>query len=167
MLFSFLFAILLSLLSVTVSLPNAKPNQSPTLSAAQLDALIPSYLRPSPTTANSTATDGSTCTRSYWKGSWAFSVTIRNKTTPETSALGTGLYDNVNGDCKGLHWPSNPIPLTEVGGRVTSYSVWLEVETENPYDGCVEQAIKQAEDKDVICTVVPSPCRPNASECSV
>ena len=43
----------------------------------------------------------------------------------------------------------------------------IEVNHGESYGGCVEKAIQQAEAKEVVCEVVPSPCQPEASQCSV
>ncbi len=153
-----LLIFLLTLLPYTLSLPNPTPTLYPPITA---------YLPPSPRPFTTNTTGPSICTRPYWKNTWTFSLTIRNKNKLEKSALGTGFFDNVDADCNGVIWPSNPTPLAKVGGRVTAYYLWLEVDHGEAYGGCVEKAIQQAEDQTVVCEVVPSPCGPDASQCGV
>lgn len=165
--------ILLTLLTIHQTLTSAHPlaaSSTQGLTTAQLNHDLPPnfQLTSSNLTFNHTPTS-SICTRSYWHGIWDVSLWLRNKTTPETSALGTGFFDNVNADCGGIIWPHNPTVLSEdpSTGRVTGYFVKVGVNNEPSYSGCVELAVRQAEAQNVTCVVVPSPCGAEATECQL
>ena len=160
-----LLSFMLTFFVLTSTAPSPLPS-SPDPATTPLNQYLPPSLQIAPHNNASTVL-ASTCNRWYWKYSWTFDIWIRNKTTPERSDLGTGLFDNANHDCKNLIWTKNPTPISEdvSTGRVTAYYVAIEVNNGEAYDGCIEEAIWQAERKNVTCEIVPSPCPPDATSC--
>ena len=160
-----LFFNAISTLFLITSAAPLPDNASPAFGTSQLNSLLPPNLRIPPNSTRGTPL--STCNRSYWNVTWTFDIWIRNKTTVERSGLGTGLYDNANHDCNGIIWTANPTTLSvDVAQHlVTGYYVEIEVNHGEGYNGCIEEAIWQAEQKNVTCQVVQSPCPPKATSC--
>ena len=82
-------------------------------------------------------------------------VTITDKTTEEKGDVGSGLHDNLIGECgrdEITNWQNPTVLATERWtARVTAYNVWFDVgATED--QACIERAILKAEGQNVTCT---------------
>lgn len=84
-------------------------------------------------------------------------VTITDKTTPEKGDIGSGLHNNLLGECghdQITQWQT-PSELSKKrwSNEVAAYSVWFNVGSVTD-PACIQRAIKKAEGQDVACTVV-------------
>ena len=83
-------------------------------------------------------------------------VIITNKSTEERGATGSGLYDNLVGECgrnQISNW-NNPTVLTteKWTSRVVAYSVWFDFGPSTD-SSCISRAIQKAEHQAVRCTL--------------
>ena len=83
-------------------------------------------------------------------------VIITNKSTEEKGATGSGLHDNLIGECGSdqfTNWKPPTVLATERWtSRVVAYSVWFDYgPSEDP--SCITRAIQKAENQVVSCTL--------------
>ena len=81
-------------------------------------------------------------------------VTITDKKTEEKGEVGSGLHDNLIGECGDQisNWQKPTILSTEQWtARVTAYNVWFDLGT-TADPRCIERAILKAEGQEVTCT---------------
>ena len=81
-------------------------------------------------------------------------VTITDKTTEEKGEIGSGLHDNLLGECghdEITQWQTPTVLATSPwSNNVAAYNVWFTLGTADP--ACIGRAILKAEKKTVTCT---------------
>lgn len=95
--------------------------------------------------------------QSWALGAYSATIAIYDKITPEKGSPGSGLFDNLKGECGGLGGTGdqNRVENTQFNpttGALNSYTMFAILPQNAPTD-CVAKAIQKAENQTVVCKV--------------